>query len=310
MLRGVATSFWTKRLLRALVTVLAVSMLVFAASRATGDPAAMLAPEDASEAEIAAIRADLGLDRPVPTQYAIYLRNAAKGDFGTSIRYREPALDVVLDRFPATLRLGLPAFLVAAFLGVALGVVAARRHGSWSDRLIRLFAVLGQSAPPFLIGIFAIMIFGIHLQWLPTSGAFTPWHLILPVATLALFSLASILRLTRSAMLDTLSAEYVKFLRAKGIGESVILWKHALRNALIPVVAILGIQLSHLIGGAVIVELVFNWPGVGRLMVAALENRDFPVIQAGVLLISLGVVAINVAVDVLYALIDPRIRLT
>lgn len=310
MLRRILTSFWAKRLLRALVTVLAVSMLVFAASRATGDPAAMLAPEDATDAEIALIRSDLGLDKPVWVQYAIYLENAARGDFGQSIRYRESALGVVLDRFPATLRLGIPAFLLAAVLGVALGVVAARRNGSRSDQAIRLFAILGQSAPPFLIGIFAIMIFGIQLQWLPTSGAFTPWHLILPAATLALFSLASILRLTRSAMLDTLSAEYVKFLRAKGMGERTILWKHALRNALIPVVAILGIQLSHLIGGAVIIELVFNWPGVGRLMVTALENRDFPVIQAGVMLISLGVVVINLLVDLLYGLIDPRIRLT
>jgi peptide/nickel transport system permease protein len=310
MLRRAFQSFWVKRVLRGVVTMLAVSLIVFAAARATGDPAAMLAPEDAPDAEIAAIRAHLNLDKPIMVQYVIYLDHAVKGDFGQSIRYREPALGVVLGRFPATLRLAIPAFLIAAVFGITLGVVAARRHGTGTDAAIRLLAVLGQSAPSFLIGIFAIMLAGIQLQWLPTSGAFTPAHLILPAFTLALFSLASIVRLTRSSMLETLSSEYVKFLRAKGLSNAVIVWKHALRNALIPVVAVLGIQLGHLVGGAVIIELVFNWPGVGRLIVTALENRDFPVIQAAVMLISLGVVVINLLVDLLYSVIDPRVRLS
>jgi peptide/nickel transport system permease protein len=301
-------SYFFKRLRRAVITILAISIIVFCAARATGDPVMHFAPEDASDAEIAAIRADMGLDKPLWQQYLVYVRDAASGDFGQSLRYREPAFSIVLSRLPATVQLSLSAFLLSTVLGILLGVVAALRRGTWADGAIRMLAVLGQSAPSFFVGVLAILIFGIHLQWLPTSGRMGPEYLIMPAFTLALFSLASVLRLTRSAMLETASAEYVKFLRSKGLPERKIVWKHALRNALVPVMAVLGLQLSHLVGGAVIIEIVFNWPGVGRLLIEALLNSDFPLIQAGVTMIAVSVILTNLLVDLSFGLIDPRIR--
>jgi peptide/nickel transport system permease protein len=301
-------SYFFKRLRRAVITILAISIIVFCAARATGDPVMHFAPEDASDAEIAAIRTDMGLDKPLWQQYLVYVRDAASGDFGQSLRYREPAFSIVLSRLPATVQLSLSAFLLSTVLGILLGVVAALRRGTWADGAIRMLAVLGQSAPSFFVGVLAILIFGIHLQWLPTSGRMGPEYLIMPAFTLALFSLASVLRLTRSAMLETASAEYVKFLRSKGLPERKIVWKHALRNALVPVMAVLGLQLIHLVGGAVIIEIVFNWPGVGRLLIEALLNSDFPLIQAGVTMIAVSVVLTNLLVDLSFGLIDPRIR--
>jgi peptide/nickel transport system permease protein len=300
--------YFLKRLRRSLITLIAISMIIFAVARVTGDPVSHFAPEDASQAEIAQIRARLGLDKPLYTQYAIYVGQALHGDFGTSIRYDRPAFDMVIERLPATVQLALTAFLISTIFGILMGVIAALKRGTWIDGMLRLIAVLGQSAPSFWIGILGILIFGVHLHWLPTSGRMGPEYLILPAFTLALFSLASVMRLTRSAMLETQSQDYVKFLRAKGLPESQIIWKHMLRNALVPVFAVLGIQLGHLVGGAVIIELVFNWPGVGRLMIEALLNSDLPLIQAGVMLIATSVVLVNVLVDLSYSLIDPRIR--
>jgi peptide/nickel transport system permease protein len=293
-------SYFLKRLRRSLITLIAISMLIFAVARIAGDPVSQFAPEDAT--------AEMGLDKPLYTQYAIYVGQALKGDFGTSLRYGRPAFEMVLDRLPATVQLSLTAFIISTFFGVLMGVIAALRRGTMTDATLRLVAVLGQSAPSFWIGILAILIFGVHLQWLPTSGRMGPEYLILPSLTLALFSLASVMRLTRSAMLETSTGEYVKFLRAKGLPEHLVIWKHALRNALVPVFAVLGIQLGHLVGGAVIIELVFNWPGVGRLMIEALLNSDLPLIQAGVMLIAASVVFVNLLVDLTYSLIDPRIR--
>jgi peptide/nickel transport system permease protein len=301
-------SYFFKRMRRAVFTIIGISIIVFIAVRATGDPVAHLAAEDASDAEIAQLRAELGLDKPLYVQYALYVRDALTGDFGESLRYRKPAFAMVLQRLPATVQLALTAFIVSTILGVLMGVLGALKRGTWIDDSIRLIAVLGQSAPSFWIGTLAILIFGVHLHWLPTGGQLGPEYLILPAATLALFSLASVVRLTRSAMLETASAEYIKFLRSKGLPEPLIVWKHALRNALVPVVAVLGIQLGHLVGGAVIIEVVFNWPGVGRLMVEALLNSDFPLIQAGVMLIATSIVLVNLAVDMSFGLIDPRIR--
>jgi peptide/nickel transport system permease protein len=301
-------SYFLKRLRRSLITLIAISMLIFAVARIAGDPVSQFAPEDATDEEIAQITAEMGLDKPLYTQYAIYVGQALKGDFGTSLRYGRPAFEMVLDRLPATVQLSLTAFIISTFFGVLMGVIAALRRGTMTDATLRLVAVLGQSAPSFWIGILAILIFGVHLQWLPTSGRMGPEYLILPSLTLALFSLASVMRLTRSAMLETSTGEYVKFLRAKGLPEHLVIWKHALRNALVPVFAVLGIQLGHLVGGAVIIELVFNWPGVGRLMIEALLNSDLPLIQAGVMLIAASVVFVNLLVDLTYSLIDPRIR--
>lgn len=301
-------SYFLKRLRRALITILAVSIIVFLAARATGDPVMHFAPEDASDQEIAMLRHEMGLDKPLWEQYLIYVRDAGTGDFGESLRYREPAFNMVLQRLPATVQLSLTAFIMSTVLGVFLGVVAALKRGTKLDHGIRMLAVLGQSAPSFFVGVLAILIFGVHLQWLPTSGRMGPEYLILPACTLALFSLASVMRLTRSAMLETSSAEYIKFLRSKGLSERQIVWKHALRNALVPVIAVLGIQLGHLVGGAVIIEIVFNWPGVGRLLIEALLNSDFPLIQAGVTLVAVCVILTNLLVDLSFGLIDPRIR--
>ncbi len=301
-------SYFFKRLQRAAITILAISIIVFVAARATGDPVVHFAPEDASDAEIAELRAEMGFDKPLWQQYAIYIGDAVQGDFGQSLRYRKPAFGMVLERLPATVELALAAFILSTTLGIFLGVLAALKRGTWIDNSIRMVAVLGQSAPSFFIGVLAILIFGVYLHWLPTSGRMGPEYLILPAVTLALFSLASVMRLTRSAMLETSSAEYIKFLRSKGLPEHMIVWKHALRNALVPVLAVLGIQLGHLVGGAVIIEIVFNWPGVGRLLVEALLNSDFPLIQAGVTLIAVCVVLTNLLVDMSFGLVDPRIR--
>lgn len=302
------TSYFLKRLARALATLTIISMIVFVAVRATGDPTQHFAPEDATPAQLAEVRKDLGLDRPLYVQYGLYVSDLLHGDFGNSLRYRRPAIQLVLERLPATLSLTAAAFLMSAALGVLFGVAAALKQGSWIDGAIRLFAVLGQSAPSFWVGIISILTFSVTLHWLPTSGRMGLQYLVLPATTLALFSFASILRLTRSAMLDTLNGDYVRFLRAKGLAEPLIIWKHALRNALVRVVAVLGIQLGHLIGGAVIIEVVFNWPGVGRLMIEALTNSDFPLIQAGVLVIACFVILINLAVDMSFGLIDRRIK--
>ncbi|WP_114951554.1 ABC transporter permease [Sphingosinicella terrae] len=301
-------SYFLRRLGRAAITIVAVSLIVFVAVRATGDPTFSLVAEDATEAEIAEVRAELGLDRPYFVQYAIYVGDVISGDFGTSLRYKQPAFDLVVQRLPATLQLALAAFILSTVFGILLGILAALRQGRWPDMAIRAFAALGLSAPSFWVGILAILLFGVMLQWLPTSGRAHPLSLLLPAMTLALHSMASIVRLTRSAMLETSSAEYIKFLRSKGLPERLIIWKHALRNALVPIVAILGLQLSNLVGGAVIIEVVFNWPGVGRLMIEALVNHDFPVIQAGVLLITLSTVLVNLAIDMSYGVIDPRIK--
>ncbi len=297
-----------RRLGLALITIIGVTMLVFVAARLSGDVVLLIAPQDATEPELAVIRAELGLDRPVWVQYQRFVVDLAQGDFGDSIRYRRPAMEIILDRLPATLQLALTAFAAGTALGLLLGIVSARRRGTWIDATVRMTAVLGQSMPNFWIGIMAILIFAVILGWLPTSGRDGMLHLILPAGTLALFTMASIMRITRSSMLETLGSEYVKFLRAKGVPEQTIAWKHALRNALIPVLALGGIQLGNLLGGAVIVETVFSWPGIGSAMADAIANRDYPLIQAGVILTSLFLIALNLAVDLLFGVVDPRVR--
>lgn len=301
-------SFFLKRLGRAGITIIGISLLVFIAARLSGDPTLGMLPEDATPAEVAQLRAYLGLDQPVLLQYLRYLQHALRGDFGTSIRYGDPALQLVLHTVPATLQLALGAFFAATLLGVLFGTITALNRGNLLDRGLRGSAIFVDSAPHFCIGMLLILLFSIQLHWLPSSGRLSFASMILPTLSIALGSFAVTLRLTRSAMLETLSADYVKFLRSRGIPRGTIVWKHALRNAAIPVVALLGIQLGYLLAGTVIIETVFNWPGVGRLMVEALSSRDFPVIQAGALFVSVVTVLLNLAVDMLFGVIDPRIR--
>lgn len=301
-------SYFLGRSIRAVITVFGISVIVFVIARLSGDPTLQLAPEDATAAEIARIRAELGLDEPIWTQYGLFIGHAMQGDFGTSIRYQQPALPLVMSVVPATLQLGFSALLFSIIVGVLLGVVTALKQGTWIDALLRSVAAFNQAAPSFWMGMILILLFSVWLQWLPSSGRLSLEHMILPTVALSLHAIAVIMRLTRSSMLETLSSDYVRFLRSKGVPNRLIIWKHALRNASIPVVAVLGLQLSYLISGAVILETVFNWPGIGRLMVEALNARDYAVIQAGTLVVSVFTVGANLMIDLIFGIIDPRIR--
>ena len=298
-----------RRILLGIVTVFLVSLIVFVASRLSGDVVYLLLPQDATQEEVDSLRSKLGLDRPLPVQFLYFLNGAIKGDFGTSYRYTgRQAIDVVFERLPATMELAFSAFFISIVSGLLLGVVSATKRDSVIDTGAKLFALIGQSMPSFWVSIMAILIFSVKLGWLPTSGQGGLKHLILPAVTTAWFSIASILRLTRSSMLDVMDSEFIKMARIKGNRNYVVIWKHALRNALIPIVAMAGIQLAHLLGGVVIAETIFNWPGLGSLILEGVNSRDYALVQAGVLVISVTFVTINLVVDLVYGIIDPRIR--
>jgi peptide/nickel transport system permease protein len=297
-----------KRLLLGLLTLIGVSMIIFIAVRLSGDPVLLLVSPDATQEEIQKMKIELGLDKPVPVQYVIFMRNSLKGDFGRSTRYRRPALELVMNRLPATIQLALLAFIISITLGITIGVISVTKPGSWFDFLGKAFAMLGQAMPEFWIGIMAILIFSVQLGWLPTSGRGGLVHLVLPSLTLGWYSAASIMRLTRSSMLQVMGSEYIKTARLKGNPEWVVVWRHALRNALIPIVAMGGMQLGRLLGGAVIVETVFGWPGLGQLILEAINTRDYSVVQTGVFITSTFFILLNLTVDLMYGIIDPRIR--
>lgn len=290
-----------------LVVMIGTASLVFAALRLTGDPAMMIAPPQASVEDIEAIRREFGLDRPVLVQYGDFLWKLAHGDLAESFRYRRPALEVVLDRFGATVQLALAAQALAILVAVPLGVLSAVTRNTWINAACTAVAAAGQSIPHFWFGLMAIVLFGVHLGWLPTSGRGGLAHLVLPAVTLSAYSMASLTRLVRSGVLEVLSADYIRTARAKGLGTFSILFKHTLKNALIPVVTLVGVQLGALLTGAVIVETVFAWPGVGRLTIEAIHTRDYPLVQAGVLLMALVFVVLNQGVDLCYRWLDPRL---
>lgn len=297
-----------RRIFLGIVTVIIVSMIIFVAARLSGDVTYLIASEDATEAELQEIRVSLGLDKPVPVQYLIFAKNALRGDFGTSIRYNRPTLDILQERFLGTLELVGTAFLIAIIIGVILGTISATRRNSWMDQVGKLFALFGQSMPGFWVGIMAILVFAVGLRWLPTSGRGGIDHLILPALSIAWYSIASIMRVTRSSMLDILDSEFIKMAKTKGNPGYIVIWKHGLKNALIPVIALAGVQLANIIGGAVIIESVFSWPGLGSLILDAVFSRDYPLVQAGVFFISIFLVFLNLFVDLLFGLVDPRIR--
>jgi peptide/nickel transport system permease protein len=301
-------NYFLRRCGHAVITIVGITILVFALVRIMGDPTLQLLPEDATPEEIAEVRASLGLDQPIWIQYLRYASLALQGDFGTSIRFGEPALQLILSAVPATLELALLAFIISKLVGIYLGVLCALKRNTWLDRSIRATTITADSAPTFWIGMLLILLFSVYLQWLPSSGRGPPQSLILPVTAMVIGSLAGTIRLSRSSMLETLSSDYIKFLRSRGMPHRLIVWKHAVRNAAIPVVAISGIGLGNLVGGTIIIETVFNWPGVGRLMVEAVNSRDFALIQAGVLLVSVTTVFANLFVDMMFGIIDPRIR--
>jgi len=286
-----------------------MSAVVFVAVRILpADPALMLAGEYARPGELEAIRAALGLDQPIYVQYGRWLAQVVRGDLGRSIRTQRPVSEIFFARVPATLELALSALAIGVVVGLPLGVVGGTRRGSWVDQGVRTAAVLWNSTPHFFLGMALILVFGVYLEWLPTFG-YGDWrHFILPTATLASFVVALVARIVRASILEVLSADYIRTARAKGLARPVVIWRHALRNALIPVVTVVGLQFGNLIGGAVVTEAVFAWPGIGTAAYQAILERDYPVIQAVVLYASAGIIATNLIVDLLYIWLAPQIR--
>jgi ABC-type dipeptide/oligopeptide/nickel transport system permease component len=300
--------FVTRLLLHTALVTLGVVTLVFVALRLSGDPAATMLPGDASVDELRHLRRTLGLDQPLPVQYLGFLSGAVRGDFGESFRHQQPAFGLVLERLPATLELAFAALVLAVVVALPLGIVAALYRGRAIDMLAMGFAVVGQATPYFWMGIMLILVVSVELGWLPTSGRGGWTHLILPAVTLGTHFAASLARLTRTSMLEVLGQNFVTTARAKGLGEPRVVLAHALKNAAVPVVTLIGLQFGMLLGGAVVTETIFAWPGVGRLAVQSIFVRDYPVVQAGVLVLALVFVAINLGVDLLYGTLDPRIR--
>ena len=296
------------RIFRALIALWLVSTVVFVVMRLSGDPVPLLLPPDAPLSEILRVRHDHGLDRPLPVQYGVFLTNVVRGDFGRSIHYRIPAVDVVRGYLGATLELGLTAFFLAALVAVPIGLFSAMKRNSPLDHAAMTFALIGQSAPTFFLGILFILLLALKADLFPTSGRGDWKHLVLPALTLGAFAMASIARLTRSAVLEVLSADYIRTARAKGVSEMWVVAKHTLKNAAIPIVTITGLQFGTLLGGAVVTETVFSWPGIGRLAVQSINNRDYPVVQCTVFVAALLFIVINFVVDLLYGFLDPRIR--
>jgi ABC-type dipeptide/oligopeptide/nickel transport system permease component len=298
-----------RRLAQSLIVLLGISVVVFVILHLTGDPTLLMLPLDASAEEIARFRHAMGFDDPLPIQYWRFLGGVLQGNFGKSLRHDEPALGLVFERMPATLELTAVALGVALVLAIPAGIVSALARNTALDYVSTVTALIGQAMPTFWLGIMLILVFSVGFQVLPSSGRGGLAHLVLPALTLGLFTTARTMRLTRSALLEVLGQDYVRTARAKGVAERGVVWKHALRNAAIPVITIVGLELGTLLGGAVITETIFAWPGVGRLSVQAIYNRDYPLVQASVFVLASIFVLVNLAVDLVYTLLDPRIRL-
>lgn len=301
-------AYLIRRLLRTLLVLWGVSTIVFIVTRLSGDPIMLMVPPDMPRAQVEQVRHQFGLDRPLPVQYATFLGKAVTGDFGVSIRQRQPALQLALQRLPATLQLAVLSFLFAVLVGVPLGIIAAVKPRSLFDNLTMTIAVVGQAIPTFFLGILLILFVAVQLHWLPVGGRDDWRSWILPTVTLGTYAMASIARLTRAAMLEVLTQDYVRTGRAKGLSERAVILRHAFRNALIPIVTIMGLQFGTLLGGAVVTETIFSWPGLGLLAIYGIRNRDYPVVQASVFLAACAFVLVNLAVDLLYGQLDPRIR--
>lgn len=298
------------RVPQAVLVVLGVMTVCFFAIRLTGDPARLMVSLEAGEEQVAAIRQEMGFDQPLSRQFVRFLARAVRGDFGASLRFKgQPAMALVLERFPATIQLAVVAVALSAAVSLVLGTLAATRRGSAGDTAAMTLALIGQAMPTFWLGILLILVFAVFLGWLPTSGRGGIEHLVLPAVTLASFSMARTTRLVRSCMLEVLSQDYIRTARSKGLRELAVVTRHALRNAAIPIVTIVGLDFGHMLGGAVITETIFSWPGVGRLAVESIYARDFPVVLAVVVVVASVFVAVNLAVDLLYVRLDPRIRL-
>jgi peptide/nickel transport system permease protein len=298
-----------QRLLETFVALLVMSVVVFTLGRALGDPIALMLSDFATDEDRLYLTEQLGLDKSLATQFGTFLGDALQGDLGRSIAGdRQPVMRLIMNRLPASLQLAGLALLLSLVIGIPLGVAAAVWRHTWVDTAARFFSLLGQSVPIFWVGIILIFLFSVQLRWLPTSG-YGDWrHFVLPAVTMALFTVAAVTRLTRLSMLDALDSDYVRLARMKGLKESVVIWKHALSNSLVPVLTYMGAFLATMITGAVVIETVFGWPGIGRLAYEAILERDFPLIQAVVLVMTVIFMLLNLTVDVLHAWLDPRLR--
>ena len=304
---------WTyiiRRAWQSLTILLGVSVVVFFLMHLSGDPIRLLAPVDTTAEELEALRKLHGLDRPVPVQYWSFLSGVLRGDFGKSLRSGENALHLALERIPATGKLALTSLAISLIIALPFGVVAAVKRNTWIDRTVMGFALIGQSMPVFWLGILLILVFAVNLGVLPATGTRAGWRsLVLPGITLGMFNMARTARLLRSELLEVLQAEFITTARAKGLTERVVLWRHAFRNAIIPLVTLIGLDLGALLAGSVITETIFAWPGIGRLAVNAIYGRDYPVVQATVLVVASIYVMINFLVDMSYAFLNPRVQL-
>ena len=292
-----------------LLSLFLLSVTIFFFVRVTGDPATLLVEPGASEADIAAIHKQFGLDKPLLVQYGLFMVSLAQGDLGQSFYYQTPVFELYLQRLPNSLLLAFVAMALSLVIGIPSGILASVNVGKFWDNAGKLFVMLGLSLPSFLVGLLLILLFSVYLGWLPSSGAGGALHLIMPAFALGWYFAAAHMRLTRSSMLDVLGSEYIKLARLKGLPQSLVIAKHAFKNALIPVLTLAGINLVIMVNVAVVVETVFAWPGIGRLLYEGITFRDFPIVQGVVILGGAMIVVVNLFVDILYAIIDPRIRL-
>lgn len=303
------TAYLLRRLLLFIPTIwVAITLVFFIFRLVPGDPARLIAGESASEETVEQIRKELGLDQPVPVQYVRYFRGVMQGDLGRSKVYQQGVTEQILDRLPATVTLAAAAMLIATIVGVTAGVLSAVRPSSWLDHLSMFTAVAGVSLPSFWLGLMLIIAFSVRIDIFPVAGSKGVLSIVLPAVTLALHQMAVIARMSRSSMLGILTQDYIRTARAKGLRERLVVLRHALRNALVPTITIVGLQLGYLLGGSLVVETVFAWPGLGRLMIDSIQLRDYTMIQAIVLIYAVLMLAINLLVDVLYVLVDPRVR--
>ena len=300
-----------RRLFQSLIVVFGVSVVAFGMLFMTGDPAEVILGESAdrmSVAQIQEFRVKMGFDRPWYVQYGSFVGKALQGDFGNSFVRHQPAFEVITDKLPATIQLASAAFVLSLLISIPLGVLSAMNPHKLLDRIATVLAIFGQSIPGFWLGILLILLFGVHLKWLPISGSGTWQHLVMPSIALAAFPIARNMRLTRSSMLDVMQRDFVRTARAKGISETRVVYMHVLRNSLLPIVTAIGLEAGFLLGGSVITETIFGWPGVGREIVSAIGSKDFYVVQAGVIMLALIFSAVNLLIDLAYSWIDPRIR--
>ncbi len=297
-----------QRLFYALITLALLSVTIFCLVRVTGDPVLLMAEPGAQEEDLQAIRREFGLDKSWVVQYGVFITSMIRGDFGTSLYYRVPAFELYLQRLPASLLLAAVAMAISLLLGIPVGLWSAVRVNTWFDHFGKTFAILGLSLPSFWVGLMLILVISVYLDWLPSSGSGSFKHLVMPAFSLGWVFTASHMRLARSAMLEVLGSEYIKLARIKGLSERMVIAKHAFKNALIPVLTLAGISLVQMVNVAVVVESVFAWPGIGRLLYEGIAFRDFPVVQTTVLMGGVMIVGVNLIVDILYTYIDPRIR--